>query len=296
MSRYLAPVETAPMGDLTVNREAAPLLRDLGLDRFEALWRAEGGERVKEIPGRSVVRLPLPGRPEGRALFVKRHGSERPGRRSRGRTEFENILAFRRAAIPTVIPVACGERLAHGCDGRSLVATLDVHPLVPLETLLRHRPDLFCDPEGRSRREALIRGAAALARRMHRAGLNHRDFNATHLLLGSPEDATVPDLALFDLGGADRRRVLRWRWMVRSLARLAYTLPQPPFSPEDRTGLLLAYKEKASPGPLERLQRFWIDRKIGRIARHTDNIRRRRRTSRPEEPPVVDGRYADTPS
>jgi heptose I phosphotransferase len=66
---------------------------------------------------------------------------------------------------------------------------------------------------------------AAVAARFHRSGYNHRDLYCCHFFI--KETATgVFQVNLIDLQRVEHRRYLRWRWLVKDLAQLAYSAPR----------------------------------------------------------------------
>jgi len=139
-----------------------------------------------------------------------------------------------------------------------------------LEELLEYRPHFFMDPAGETKKKILINEMAVLARRMHQNGFNHRDFNATHILLHYDNGSDVPKIALFDLQRINRNRFSKFRWKIKSLARLNYTLPDDIFSAEDKLNIFLSYKGKKRLNPKDSLEWLWIKRKTAKIKRHTE--------------------------
>ncbi len=273
-------------GAMTINREYDNLLTTLGLDDVAAVYDHADGETVKQIPQRSVTRLTVPWKGRTRVLYLKRHRPVRIGfsdrmrqqgiqRYSQGRIEFDHICRFRENGFATVSPVACGEKRL-GAHVISFLITEDVSPFVSLEEIIRHRPEFFSGTEGQRRKDILLETVGQLARRMHRCGLNHRDFNATHILLYYAEGCDRPETALFDLQRVDRRSFFRFRWPIRTLARVGQTLPAPLFTEADRLTLFRAYKGKTTLNLRDRFQRFWIHRKTARISRHTEKIMARK--------------------
>ena len=62
----------------------------------------------------------------------------------------------------------------------------------------------------------IIRQVAAIARRLHAAGYNHRDLNCYHFLIKECRPGAF-DIRLIDLQRLQRRRWLRRRWIVKDL-------------------------------------------------------------------------------
>lgn len=259
---------------MVINSDYHGLLRKAGLDSFERVWQCDDGNRnrnrIKTIKERSVTRMEI----DGVALYLKRHNRRFIGfkRRSDGRAEFENILAFKRNDLATLTPVAMGERFPRFFWVESFLITRDFSPFVTLENLLKKPPDFLID-----QKKILLKEIAGFARRMHRAGFNHRDFNANHILLHYRSGSDAPEIATFDLQRVGKRKFLRFRWIIKSLAEINYTLPDKLFEEKDRLYLFLSYKGKNKLGFWDRLQFFWIKRKTARIRRHTEKRRKRKR-------------------
>ncbi|MEZ4525964.1 MAG: lipopolysaccharide kinase InaA family protein [Desulfobacterales bacterium] len=269
--------------NLLVSRAYADLLRGMHLDSSDSLWqytdRCPDACLVKKIRERDVIRLKLPDSSGCRYVFVKRHHTEYAGRKhpprflSEGRKEFFHICRFRKQGLATVAPVAAGE-----CTGgRSFIVTEDFSPFVSLENLLAHNAgfqDRMRNPEAK---KTLLAEIARYARKMHDAGLNHCDFNADHVLIHYDGDSDKPAVALYDLQRIRQRKYFRFRWIIKSLAELGFSLPDEFFTQADRNALLLHYKGKEKPGLGEKMQLLWIGRKRERIGKHTRKIMERHR-------------------
>jgi len=81
--------------------------------------------------------------------------------------------------------------------------------------LARHRDD---EPVA-----SLTRQLAELARKLHQAGYVHRDFYASHLFLEA--QAGSIRLYLIDLARLFKPRWRRFRWRVKDLAQLKFSMP-----------------------------------------------------------------------
>jgi heptose I phosphotransferase len=229
-------------------------------------------------------------------VYLKRHTVGKMGQRTRvrrqtgnrrlspGPKEFDNICSFRKHGLATVVPIAAGEKRSSPDGIESFILTEDFSPYVQLEALQRDEPGFFMGEAGVSRKETLLTEIAQLAGRMHCAGFNHRDFNATHILLLYKSGSDTPRLALFDLERVEVGGRCRCRWPIKSIARLNYTLPEEIFSPRDRKHLWMAYKGKESMDLWDMAQWIWIQRKTKRIARHTAKIMDRRRKAAKRTP------------
>lgn len=296
-------------GRVTVNAAYAPSLRAGGLTSFDDFMRHSTGEIAKNLlKERTTVRLSLPGIDGGETdYFLKRHRNTpwreyvKPWLRLTwpivgARNEWNAILAFHRAGIATMTPVAFGERrresflLTEGiANCRKLSdwmqlrfdaahAMPDSHmgsgPLRRLTSRIGtveccggwNRPEKGPDPCGAG--DADVRGIvdeiADLARRMHSHGLHHQDFYLTHLLL--PIDDRARGIHVIDLGRARMRRRLSRRWIVKDLAQLNYSAAL--FPDDSRRRFLERYLGRRLSGADRGFVRQ-IECKTARIARHS---------------------------
>lgn len=274
---------------MVINRDYVPVLEGCDLLDFDRLYHFQDGTAVKQIRDRGVLRMEIRSGNENRIFYLKRHVSSRPGlwdmigsfcsgkNPSPGMAEFKNICDFRQSGIPTVVPVAAGERRTGFCRYESFLVTESFEPYLSLEEIIYKHPERLQGPEGERRKTTLITAIARLARQMHDAGFNHRDFNATHVLVG-PENATgEAPLALFDLQRMDRKKWLRPKWFIKIMAELSYTMPETLFNEQDRLLLFQSYKGSSHLRVLDRLQLKWIRMKMKRIGKHTDNIMKNRK-------------------
>ena len=286
-------IELVKRPDMVVNRDYIALLEACNLLDFDSLYHFRNGKTVKQIRDRSIIRMDVHTGAENRIFYLKRHTAARPGiwdmiasfsankSFSPGMFEFENICDFRNSGIPTVTPVAAGERKTGLCRYESFLITESFEPYVSLEHLIYNLPERLKEPAGQIRKERLIRAVAHLARQMHDRGFNHRDFNATHVLVGPENETGECALALFDLQRMDRKKWLKTKWFIKIMAELSYTMPEPLFSDQDRLLLFQCYKGFSNQRLLDRLQLKWIRMKVKRIGKHTDHIKKRRQqTSR----------------
>lgn len=267
-------------GDMVVDPSVFPLLKSAGLTSFRAVLDYSGGVRVCHKRGRSVFRIEI----DGRTFYLKRnrlHRVEFWKALCRLRipslgagTEWENILAVQAAGIPTVTPVAVGERSRWGLETASFTLTEEIYNAEPVDEFIQRKwtgsPIRPCLGEKRR----LIRDLAALARRFHGQGMNHRDFYLNHFFI-----AGDGSLFLLDLQRVQRRRQIPMRFLVKDLGQLAYSsLRFPLLNRSDKMYFLLHYLE------IERLDSRGrnIARKVlaktDKIARHDVKLAVRRRS------------------
>ena len=123
--------------------------------------------------------------------------------------------------------VAYGEQLLPDGLVESFVLTEELHGYVELDRFLRTR---FPAPRPGSAAPRdpdltrLVRQLAALVRRFHQSGFNHRDLYCCHFFLREPSPGQF-QIKLIDLQRVQHRRWLRRRWLVKDLAKLAWSAP-----------------------------------------------------------------------
>jgi len=273
--------KTGPGETLLLCDESAPLLMRNGMSNFEAIWSFACGKVVKRKGERSVMRLRLGSKDDPVAVcYLKRHRQRltlwtafrsllQPGIcPGEGVKEFVFYRRFRESGLATAEPIAAGSRRNSFFCVDSFLLTRDYAPLICLEEVLLQRPDSLRGSGRQAKREAILRAVADYAARMHASGLNHQDFNATHILLDDP-NATTPRVALFDLQRVDANRANRLRWPIKALAELGFTLPPDIFSENDRLFLLGAYRGSHALSLSGQIQYRLIKRKEAKIAAHT---------------------------
>ena len=241
---------------LTVCRDFAGLLRRHGLDTFESFYDERTGKLLRDLGQRANLRLTLDASGGKLTFFLKRHEPlglteklkawlrlARPV--SHARTEWENIGRLARLDIPTMQPVVLGE---DSLTGRSFLMTAEIVGGRPADDFARER--LAGDAAAAQRRE-FARKLGRLVRKLHAAGMTHRDLYLCHVFVR--EDDQALRLHLIDLQRVGRRRFRR-RWEVKDIAQLEYSRPPGVFSRTDAMRFLHAYFD--TPGLDVRQKRF----------------------------------------
>ena len=137
------------------------------------------------------------------------------------RNEYEAVRRLTDIGVPTLSVAAYTVEGANPARRRSLLVTDELTGTVSLEDFCEHwatRPPDFAV------RSKLIRVLADSARRMHDAGINHRDFYLCHFHLA--EDtlaARQPRCHLIDLHRAQLRDQTPRRWRIKDLAGLYFS-------------------------------------------------------------------------
>ncbi len=219
---------------MTDDREILmPLIRRLGLDTLEGAFAYAGGDDlVKAGLGtrrRTQIKLQCD---DGRVVrvYLKRYGRESLAaqlrrlftyglRKSPGCVEFDNIEQVRQAGIATMNALACGQQCGFVFCGRSYVIVTEV----PGDALERSI-DGFLARSDAAAIAAFTDKLADMTRKFHAAGLVHRDYYASHIFMH--DSGGQIGLCLIDLARVFRPRWRKFRWRVKDLAQLKYSMPQ----------------------------------------------------------------------
>lgn len=186
-------------------------------------WRDLGlVETVKSGPHRVVWRVSLP----TGAIYVKqflvptwREVLRQWFRRGKGRNEGKRARTLSRAGVPTIRPVALGERRVRKFLFENYLISPEIADATPLDRFLRE--DLPAMPP---RRAAIVRrrvtvALGALTARLHASGMRHDDFHPGNLLLRL-DDGDRPWLAMIDLDALRLGKPLGPAQAAANLARL----------------------------------------------------------------------------
>lgn len=174
------------------------------------------------------------------------------------------------SATGVATPVVSGKGLRGKSPAHleSFVITDALEGMISLEDLARH----WGGVQGRQRvmlKLALLQRIAAIARRLHSAGMNHRDFYLCHFLVRDrdwnawrPDDAL--DLVLIDLHRVQIRAEVPKRWRVKDLGGLLFSALDAGLTRRDLLRFLAAYREQPWREVLRHEPGFW--RKVGKNA------------------------------
>ncbi|WP_206613592.1 lipopolysaccharide core heptose(I) kinase RfaP [Parahaliea mediterranea] len=194
--------------------------------RVAAAVPADAVYRARE--GRRTVRLLL----DGRAYFLKYHGGIGWGEICKNLSqlrlpilgagnEYRAVNLLRALGVDTMTVAAYARAGLNPARQRSLIVTDELTGTVSLEDYCRHWRQ---QPPPFALRQKLIRKVADSARRMHEAGINHRDFYLCHFHL---DPATLhqrsPRCHIIDLHRAQLRDKVPKRWLVKDLAGLYFS-------------------------------------------------------------------------
>jgi heptose I phosphotransferase len=210
--------------NMLINKDYLDLLKDNGLDTFEALRDFNGGSFLKKNKFRSVARIEL----GNRVFYLKRHfwpwrerlRSVNPlMRKEDAKNEWDNMLLLNSLGFNTMTPVAFGEKKKFALSYFSLTLTENLYEAEKLEVFFpRHfKPSL--DHEKINEKRAYIKKLAVLARDLHNNGLNHQDFYLGHVLIRQGEDKFF----IIDVQRMHKNRTISLHDKIKDLAQLAYS-------------------------------------------------------------------------
>lgn len=247
-----------------------------GRDAFECVAAIEG-DVYRNREGRRTLRFSQ----NGREYFLKHHRGVGWKEIAKNLTqakkpvlgaaqEYAAIERLHEAGIDTLSVAAFGERGLDPSCRESFLITDSLTGTISLEDLFEGLAQTR--PDARMRR-ALLRGVASIARRMHDAGVNHRDFYLCHFLMNesavSAGDPTAA-LHLIDLHRSQVRRRVPSRWRVKDLGGLYFSGARCGFSRRDLYRFVEEYAGRPWHEELRRNGGFWQ-----RVRREGDKIYRR---------------------
>jgi UDP-glucose:(heptosyl)LPS alpha-1,3-glucosyltransferase len=257
-----ATVTARPVAGLARAPAAAALLPPLS-DGMAWLFGLSGQTRRREA-GRETLAVTLAGQP----LFLKRHGGtgwgeivknwlvlKRPVLGARQEWRALHELAALGVAAPQALAFA--EQGRNPARRRSALLMAALPPGEAIEDRLQQEP-----PLDEAERCALARGLGLLLRRVHGAGIAHRDLYICHVFR-----LVDGRIAVLDWHRALIRRRLSRRWRAKDLAALAYSSLPYGLDRRDRLRFLSAYHALPLRLAASRFQPLWrqVERRVARL-------------------------------
>lgn len=201
------------------------------------------GKVAREMPDRQTLRFEL----DGKAYYRKWHRGVGWAEIIKNlirfrlpvlgaRNEWNALNKMRALAIPTLIPVAFGERGINPAYQQSFIITRELFDAIQLDHFFERRqvPVMV--------KRTLITKVAQIARELHAAGINHRDFYLCHFMLKEASlAANEPDVTLVDLHRAQLRIQVPERWLVKDIGGLLFSSLNLGFSRRDYYRFLTVY-------------------------------------------------------
>jgi heptose I phosphotransferase len=176
-------------------------------------------------------------------------------------------MALRRAGVPTLAIAAYARRGRNPAAVVSMIVTAELTGTVSLEN---YCADWAAQPPTPAVRMRLIRTLADSARRMHAAGLNHRDFYLCHFHLDEPSlQERETRCYLIDLHRAQIREYTPRRWRVKDLAGLYFSAMDCGLSRRDLVRFIRHYSAGGLRAAPANDKRLWlqVERQATRLYR-----------------------------
>ncbi len=220
------------------------------------------GEVFRDVPGRKTIRVEL----QGKSYFVKQHfgvgwseifknltSAKWPVLTAE--TEWRAIQKLKEVGIPTTPAVSYGVRGANPATLQSFLVTEDLGDITSLETLLEEWH--VNSPHPKFKRNLLIK-VAELARKLHGAGMNHRDFYICHICLDNAKLAEGEIfLYLIDLHRVGIRHVISPSDRMKDMAALYFSAMGDVLTKRDFLRVLKHYRQKPLRDIFNEEQGFW---------------------------------------
>lgn len=155
------------------------------------------------------------------------------------RNEWRAIHKLQEVGVDTMVGVAYGERGFNPIKQTSFIVTEDLSPTISLEDYCKNWAN---NPPPYTVKKALITRVAEMVRKMHEAGINHRDCYICHFLLQLPfSDPENFKLSVIDLHRAQIRDKVPVRWRNKDLVALYYSVMEIGLTSRDYLRFLKIY-------------------------------------------------------
>lgn len=157
------------------------------------------------------------------------------------KNEWLALNKLRSLGVTSLEPVAYGEQKTNPATQKSFIVTRELTGVVQL--------DHYFQKNKVTRREKimLLEMVANMAREIHLAGINHRDFYLCHFMLDIAsiaqwrKDGIKPRLHIVDLHRAQIRRQVPLRWLIKDLGGLYFSSLDLGFTRNDYLRFLRTY-------------------------------------------------------
>jgi len=270
-------IQVVQQGNLFVNKDFLEFLDGSGLDSFDDFMRLEGMVVKSAVRERSTHRLDL----KGVIVYVKKHFF--PGIREilknlfcfrfpvGALNEWRALLAFHAHNIPTMTPICAGRKpLLWKIEKESFLLTNDLGKASRLNEFLKVNSAIPCRGKALETKKRILANLADITRRMHSAGINHRDYYLYHILMDKTER-----LYVIDLHRVNVRDKVSKRWMVKDLAALLFSSLEVPVTQGQRLAFYKRYMQISRLSADDKTLIRLIVKKCNKIARHTEKMYRK---------------------
>lgn len=221
------------------------------------------GQVYRQVKSRKTISATI----AGNEYFVKMH------RGIGWREILKNVLAFKKPTLGAKqeyhailemenAGILVPELSAYATNGmnpakiNSFIVTKKIEYQYDLEKLCQIWPT---SPPSFLFKRQLIRRVAEIARKMHAAGMNHRDFYLCHLLLNARSESDF-DLYLIDLHRVQIRKKVPLRWKIKDLSGLYFSAMEIGLTQRDKYYFLKQYYQQSLRSILKkhRFQLCWL--------------------------------------
>jgi tRNA A-37 threonylcarbamoyl transferase component Bud32 len=270
-------IQVIQRGKLFVNKDFSELLHASGLDSFDDFMGLEGMVVKSAVRERLTQRLNL----EGARVYIKKHFF--PGIREILRNlirlrfpvgalnEWHALLTFHAYNIPTMTPICAGRRpLFWKIEKESFLLTDDLGEASRLDDFLKANCTVPCRGQELEAKKRILENLADITRKMHSAGINHRDYYLCHILVDNCEK-----LHVIDLHRVNVRDKVSKRWMVKDLAALLFSSLEVSVTQGQRLAFYKRYMQINQLSPDDKTLIRLIVKKCNKIARHTEKMYRK---------------------
>ncbi|MDB6060244.1 MAG: rfaP [Verrucomicrobiaceae bacterium] len=180
--------------------------------------------------------------------------------------EYNAIRALEKIDIDTLTIAGYGKRGLNPAQQLSFLVTDELKEIESLEDFCKSWPQ---HPPSFSMKQQLIERLADISRKMHVAGINHRDYYLCHFLLDmsaavSEQNIASKKLSLMDLHRAQIRARVPQRWVIKDLGGLYFSALDIGLTKRDIFRFMRYYRQKKLREILRSEARFW--RKVAQRA------------------------------
>jgi len=152
--------------------------------------------------------------------------------------EWRALNKLRALSVPSLIPLAYGVRGKNPARQQSFIVTRELADVIQLDHFFERYS------VGIKAKHHILASLATIARELHGAGINHRDFYLCHFMLKAQFIADrhqTPEIYLVDLHRAQLRPQVPERWLVKDLGGLLFSSLNLQFTQRDHLRFLRVY-------------------------------------------------------
>lgn len=137
--------------------------------------------------------------------------------------EWHALNRLQALGVDSLTPVAFGVKGINPANQESFLVTRELADTIKLHELLQNRA--LYESLSYKKRCSITRRVAEIAKSLHHAGINHRDFYFCHFLIAasSLHEDTPIKIHLVDLHRAQIRRKVPTRWLVKDIGSLHFS-------------------------------------------------------------------------